>query len=139
MSEIISCESLKNLPSIAERMIQKYPEKRIFAFFGTMGAGKTTFIKEVCQHIGVQDVVNSPTFAIINVYETLSGENVNHFDFYRIKNEQEVLDLGYEDYFYSQNYCLIEWPEKVENYLPEDTVVVRIKKNEETGFREFEF
>lgn len=101
---------------------------RVFAFNGQMGAGKTTFIKHLCEKMGTQDVVNSPTFAIINVYDIslpYSGE-VYHFDCYRLKNIQEAIDFGVEDYLYSGNYCFIEWPELIEPLLPDDTVYIKI-------------
>ena len=101
---------------------------RVFAFDGQMGAGKTTFIKHLCEQMGTQDVVNSPTFAIINVYDIslpCSGE-VYHFDCYRLKNIQEAIDFGVEDYLYSGNYCFIEWPELIEPLLPDDTVYIKI-------------
>ena len=104
---------------------------RVFAFDGQMGAGKTTFIKHLCEQMGTQDVVNSPTFAIINVYDIslpYSGE-VYHFDCYRLKNIQEAIDFGVEDYLYSGNYCFIEWPELIEDLLPEDAVRVDIGVN----------
>ena len=101
---------------------------RVFAFDGQMGAGKTTFIKKLCDQMGTADVVNSPTFAIVNVYDVeqpYRGE-VYHFDCYRLKDIREALDFGAEEYLYSGNYCFIEWPEKIETLLPEDTVYVRI-------------
>jgi tRNA threonylcarbamoyladenosine biosynthesis protein TsaE len=91
-----------------------------------MGAGKTTFIKAICKYFGVEDIVSSPTFAIINEYLTSDQEQIFHFDFYRLKNAGELFDIGYEDYFYSNSYCLIEWPEKIEEFLPEETIRVDI-------------
>lgn len=105
---------------------------RVFAFEGQMGAGKTTFIKKVCEEMGTIDVVNSPTFAIVNVYDVeqpYKGE-VYHFDCYRLKDIREAMDLGAEEYLYSGNYCFIEWPEKIEALLPEDTVYVKIVPQE---------
>ena len=103
--------------------------RNVFAFYGKMGAGKTTFIKALCDVLGVDDVVNSPTFAIVNEYHSnvLNGP-VYHFDFYRIKKLEEVYDMGYEDYFYSGNLCLLEWPELIEDILPENAVKVRIEE-----------
>lgn len=103
-----------------------------------MGAGKTTFIKAVCEVLGVVDVVTSPTFAIVNEYTSGNGEPVYHFDFYRIKKLEEVFDMGYEDYFYSGSLCFIEWPELIEEVLPEDTVRITITE-EEDGSRLVEF
>ena len=106
--------------------------RRVFAFHGNMGAGKTTFIKQLCEDMGTQDVVNSPTFAIVNVYDVqtpYSGE-VYHFDCYRLKDLREAQDFGAEEYLYSGNYCFIEWPEMIAPLLPEDTVQVRIEVQE---------
>ncbi|MDL2303492.1 tRNA (adenosine(37)-N6)-threonylcarbamoyltransferase complex ATPase subunit type 1 TsaE, partial [Dysgonomonas sp. OttesenSCG-928-D17] len=100
-----------------------------------MGAGKTTFIKSICENLGVSDTINSPTFAIVNEYRSDSGELIYHFDFYRINKIEEAYDFGYEDYFYSGSLCFIEWPEKVEDLLPHDTVNVYIKALED-GSRE---
>jgi len=108
----------------------------VFAFYGKMGAGKTTFIKAVCEALGVEDVINSPTFAIVNEYMDGNGNPIYHFDFYRIKKEQEVMDIGYEDYVYSGNVCFMEWPELIENLLPEDAIKVTIEEeNEERTVR----
>jgi len=115
-----------DLGSVAEKLINAYPDRKIFAFYGEMGAGKTTFIKAICNFLKVEDVVSSPTFAIINEYLTSNNEQVYHFDFYRLKNTDELFDIGYEDYFFSNNYCLIEWPEKIEEFLPEGTIIVEI-------------
>jgi tRNA threonylcarbamoyladenosine biosynthesis protein TsaE len=106
--------------------LQAFPDSRVFAFFGSMGAGKTTFIKAICAELGVEDIVQSPTFSIINEYKTRSGESIYHFDFYRIKKIGEVFDIGYEDYLYSGNYCFIEWPELIGPLLPDDTIRVHI-------------
>ncbi|MCX6230206.1 MAG: tRNA (adenosine(37)-N6)-threonylcarbamoyltransferase complex ATPase subunit type 1 TsaE [Bacteroidetes bacterium] len=98
------------LAQLAEEIICFYKEERIFAFFGNMGVGKTTLIKEICHYLNVDDIVCSPTFAIVNEYHTAEDESVFHFDFYRIKNTKEAYDIGYEDYFFSGNYCFIELP-----------------------------
>ena len=119
-------KSEAELPQAAEALLSAYPEARVFAFYGQMGAGKTTFIKILCKTLGVPDIVQSPTFAIINEYKRDSGESVFHFDFYRIKKAEEAFDIGYEDYIYSGNYCFIEWPELIGDLLPEDAVKVTI-------------
>ena len=114
------------MPQAAGEIIKTFADDRIFAFYGSMGAGKTTFIKAICHELGVNDIVQSPSFSIINEYKTTSGESIFHFDFYRIKKLEEVFDIGYEDYVYSGCYCFIEWPELIESLLPEETVRIRI-------------
>lgn len=126
MSEIYTCQSPDELQPIAARLIEFHKDKRIFAFHGEMGAGKTTFIKTICEYLQVSDTVSSPTFAIVNEYVTEDSGIVYHFDLYRIKAWTEMLEIGYEEYFYSGNYCLLEWPEKIVNLLPEETVHVDI-------------
>ena len=135
----IEIKSTEQLADAARTFISNIGERRIFAFYGKMGAGKTTFIKAICTELGVEDVITSPTFAIVNEYEiapkassSLSNnlpavptQSVYHFDFYRIKRLEEVYDMGYEEYFYSGALCFIEWPELIEQLLPEDTVRVR--------------
>jgi tRNA threonylcarbamoyladenosine biosynthesis protein TsaE len=125
MSKIL-VRSESELPDAAQALLTAHPDARIFAFYGEMGAGKTTFIKAICKELGVPDIVQSPTFALINEYLTIHGESVFHFDFYRIKKAEEAYDIGYEDYIYSGNYCLIEWPELIQALLPEETVKVSI-------------
>ena len=129
----IKIENTQNLTVAAQKFVDEMGENRVFAFYGKMGAGKTTFIKAICEALGVEDVVTSPTFAIVNEYADAKGEPVYHFDFYRIKNLREAYDIGCEEYFYSGYPCFIEWPELVEELLPEDTVSVRIEvlENEE--------
>lgn len=122
---------IKDLSSIAKRLIDEFSGERIFAFYGKMGAGKTTFIQSVCKALGSGDTVTSPTFALINEYKTGDRQSVFHFDFYRIKNLEEVFDLGYEDYLYSGSYCLIEWPELIEPLLPENIIKVKIEVAED--------
>lgn len=129
-------DHLKELPEIARKLVEQFPEERVFAFYGKMGAGKTTFIQSVCRVLGSDDTVTSPTFALINEYNTEKNGSVFHFDFYRIKNLEEVFDLGYEDYLYSGSYCLIEWPELIEPLLSEKVVKVKIEV-EEDGSRKF--
>lgn len=124
--ESIKIDNLENIHEAARIFIDKMGDATVFAFKGEMGAGKTTFIKAVCEELGVGDVINSPTFAIVNEYRSRSGELIYHFDFYRINKLEEVYDFGYEDYFYSGALCLIEWPEKVTELLPGDCVVVNI-------------
>lgn len=110
-------------------------QSNIFAFFGQMGAGKTTFITALCKELGVSDTVNSPTFTIVNEYRAAKGFPVYHFDFYRINKLSEAYDLGLDEYFGGEGLCLIEWPEKIEEILPEDAVRIEIKVNED-GSRE---
>lgn len=114
------------LAEVSEYLISIRSEADVVAFYGSMGAGKTTLIKDLCHHIGVTDEVNSPTFAIVNEYVTEDGEPVYHFDFYRIKKLEEAYDIGYENYFYSGHLCLIEWPELIEPLLPDRYVRVDI-------------
>lgn len=122
--------TLENIDKAASEFLKELGDRKIVAFYGSMGAGKTTFIKAICDVLGVTDTVNSPTFAIVNEYLAANGESVYHFDFYRIKKIEEAYDFGYEDYFYSGNLCLIEWPELIEELLPEDTVRVKIEEIE---------
>lgn len=110
----------------ATDILTVYPASRVYALRGAMGAGKTTFTKQLCEDLGSNDIVNSPTFAIVNVYEDRDGQEIYHFDCYRLKNIQEALNLGAEDYLYSGNYCFIEWPEQIEELLPDNTVNVNI-------------
>lgn len=121
----IQIPSLDKIADAAREFVEQIGDERVFAFYGGMGAGKTTFIKAVCEQLGVKDAVTSPTFAIVNEYASDFGP-VYHFDFYRIKNLGEVMDLGFEDYAYSGNFCLMEWPELIEDLLPDNTVNVHI-------------
>ena len=126
----IEIKNLEHIRETARRFIDQMGEARVFAFYGTMGAGKTTFIKAICEELGVEDVITSPTFAIVNEYslplEGAGGGILFHFDFYRIKRLEEVYDMGYEDYFYSGHLCFIEWPELIEELLPDDAVRISI-------------
>ena len=124
----IRIATLKDLESAAQLFVGAMAGRTVFAFYGKMGAGKTTFIRAVCEGLGVKDVINSPTFAIVNEYLSGGGEPIYHFDFYRLKRLQEVLDMGYEDYVYSGALCLMEWPELIENLLPDDAVRVVIEE-----------
>ncbi len=123
----IKIESLENIREAAREFINNMGERTVFAFYGKMGAGKTTFIKAVCEELGVEEVITSPTFAIVNEYRSAKTEElIYHFDFYRIKKLEEVYDMGYEDYFYSGALCFLEWPELIEDILPGDAVKVNI-------------
>lgn len=123
-------ETLNDLTEIAAAISDEYKEDQIFAFYGKMGSGKTTLIKEICQQKGVTGNITSPTFAIINEYITDKKEILYHFDFYRIETPEEVFDFGYEDYFFSGKICLIEWPELIENLLPENYIKITIEEKE---------
>lgn len=125
----ITINGLENIREAARQFIDAMDQDTVFAFHGEMGAGKTTFIKAICEELGVEDVINSPTFAIVNEYRSASAELIYHFDFYRINKPEEAYDFGYEDYLYSGALCLIEWPEKIEELLPGDTVHVSIVEN----------
>ena len=122
----IKINSLADIDEAARTFINNMGDARVFAFYGSMGAGKTTFIKAICRCMGVEDVITSPTFSIVNEYS--AGERtIYHFDFYRIKKLEEVYDMGYEEYFYSGNTCFLEWPELIEDILPDDAVRVKIE------------
>ena len=145
----IEIKNIENIGEAARQFIENIDEHRVFAFYGKMGAGKTTFIKAICEELGVSDVITSPTFAIVNEYSIpngqwsarpkdacyqrdarmVNGQCIYHFDFYRIKKLEEVYDMGFEDYFYSGALCFIEWPELIEEVLPEDAVKVTITEN----------
>ncbi len=128
----ITIPSLDQIATAAKQFVAAMDQSTVFAFYGKMGAGKTTFVKALCEELGVSDVVNSPTFSIVNEYRSDdTGELIYHFDFYRIKKIDEVYDMGYEDYFYSGALCFIEWPELVEDLLPGDAVKVTIEENED--------
>ena len=125
----IKIEKLDNIREAAKQFIANIGNSTVFAFYGNMGAGKTTFVKAVCEELGVDDVITSPTFSIVNEYRSeQTGELIYHFDFYRVKKIEEVYDMGFEDYFYSGALCFIEWPELCEEVLPDDTVKVSINE-----------
>ena len=125
----INVASTEALPEAARTFVRAIDQATVFAFYGKMGAGKTTFIKAVCEELGVTDVVNSPTFSIVNEYRSdTTGELIYHFDFYRIQRLEEVYDMGYEDYYYSGALCFVEWPELVDELLPGDAVKVQIEE-----------
>lgn len=126
---------LSSIRESAKEFIAQMGDHRVFLFYGSMGAGKTTFIRAICEELGVTDVVNSPTFAIVNEYTDGKGQPIYHFDFYRINKVEEAYDFGYEDYFYSGNVCFVEWPEMIEELLPTDAVKVTIREKED-GTRE---
>lgn len=128
----IKIQSLDHIHEAAREFIAAMGDNTVLSLYGKMGAGKTTFVKALCQELGVEDVVTSPTFAVINEYRSdIAGELIYHFDFYRIKKLEEVYDMGYEDYFYSGALCFIEWPELVEELLPGNTVKVTIEELED--------
>lgn len=118
--------TLAELHRAAAHLLRQLGEHRVLAFYGGMGAGKTTLIRELCRALGVTDNVTSPTFALVNEYRTANGEKIFHFDFYRIKKLEEAYDLGYNEYFDSGCLCLIEWPELVEELLPDDVLRIRL-------------
>ncbi len=134
----ISLKNLSELPETAKQILSFAGDKKIFCFYGELGAGKTTLIKTICKELGVTDAGSSPTFSLVNEYKIHSSpmspstrekkeEVIFHFDLYRLKNENEIFDIGYEDYIFSNNYCFIEWPEKIEHLLPHDHIKVRIE------------
>ena len=124
----IEITQLSEIRSAAREFLSKMGNDTVFAFYGQMGAGKTTFIKALCEELGVKETITSPTFAIVNEYRDGQGHSIYHFDFYRINKLEEAYDFGYEDYFYSGNLCFIEWPELVESLLPEKTLHVSISE-----------
>lgn len=119
-------KSLTDLDAVAKMFIESMGNRKVFAFYGEMGAGKTTIITAICKAMGVSGRITSPTFSLVNEYELDNDKPIYHFDFYRIKNIEEAYDFGYENYFYSGNVCFIEWPELIESLLPQDIVEVRI-------------
>ena len=141
MKKEIICNSINDLKTAARELLSFCEKEKFFVFYGKMGVGKTTFIKAICKELGVEDNAVSPSFSIVNEYRTRNPKSetsaqysatIYHFDFYRIKNISEVYDMGYEDYFYSNSYCFIEWPEKIETLLPPNYVEVKIEQNDST-------
>jgi tRNA threonylcarbamoyladenosine biosynthesis protein TsaE len=139
MNHQLICKAVEELPSVAKEILTTHADKKIFAFNGSMGAGKTTLIKAICAYLKVEDIVNSPTFSIVNEYFTTENNSIYHFGFYRIKKTEEVMDIGYEEYLYSGNYCFLEWPEMIEELLPENIVYVSIEEDSNNGFRIINF
>ena len=128
----INVNGLGDLPDAAEQILEALDGRNVVALYGPMGAGKTTLVREICSQLGSGDTVTSPTFALINRYDTDKGEAIFHFDFYRIERPEEAFDMGYEEYFYSDGLCLVEWPEKVEELLPDDVMKVTITPTSNT-------
>lgn len=122
--------SLAEIPGLARKILDEYPDERVFALYGDLGAGKTTLIKALCHALGVTEDVTSPSFGIINEYDAGGVDLIYHFDFYRIQKLEEVLDIGYEEYLFSGYYCFLEWADKIEELLPAAYVYITIKKNE---------
>jgi tRNA threonylcarbamoyladenosine biosynthesis protein TsaE len=131
-------KTINDLPIIARTLLETHKDKRIFALRGSMGAGKTTFMQAIAKELNCNDIVSSPTFSIVNEYTTTDNTRIYHFDFYRIKNLQEAINIGIDEYLYSGEYCFIEWAENIEELLPEETVNVYITVNE-WDWREFLF
>ena len=130
MKIIVNC--ISESKSVALQLIQYKKNKNIICFYGEMGVGKTTFIKEICKNLLVDDNVSSPTFSIVNQYKTKQNKIIYHFDFYRLETEEEAYDMGYEEYFFQNDLCLIEWPEKIEGLIPQDIIkVILTKKGEQ--------
>jgi len=126
MSKTLFAENLEQLDSIAKQILDYTSTHKKFAFYGEMGVGKTTLIKALSLQIGVTDAVSSPTFSIVNEYQADENTKIYHFDFYRIEDEKEAYDIGYEEYFFSNAYCFIEWPEKIPNLIEEDMVQIKM-------------
>jgi tRNA threonylcarbamoyladenosine biosynthesis protein TsaE len=127
--------SIESLDKSARQLLDAFPDNRIFAFYGEMGAGKTTFIKALCRVLQVNDITSSPSFGLIHEYASKNGESIYHFDFYRIETVEEIFDIGYEEYMFSGEYCFLEWPEMVETILPEETIRIALSVAE-GGVRE---
>jgi len=128
--DTIRIQDLKSLPDAARSFLERDADQRVFAFYGDLGAGKTTFIKALCNELNVIDIVSSPSFSIINEYQNEKGMRIYHMDFYRIKDLDEALEIGLEDYFSTNDYCFIEWPEKIDELLPNQTTFVKIVQSQ---------
>lgn len=126
----LTFNTIDELPEVAAKLLNEYPDERFYAFFGAMGVGKTTLIKELCAQLGVHQNVCSPTFAIVNEYADGNGSPIYHFDFYRLKRIEEAYDIGYEEYFYSGCYCFTEWTEKIEPILPDHYLRITIEESD---------
>jgi tRNA threonylcarbamoyladenosine biosynthesis protein TsaE len=137
--DYIDCKTIDDLPDIAHALFQKYKDNRIFALRGQMGAGKTTFMQAIAKMLNSNDTVSSPTFSIVNEYVTDNNRRIYHFDFYRIKNIDEAIHIGLDEYLYSGEYCFIEWAENIEELLPPETVNIYITVNEKNLTRVFSF
>ena len=129
MSLTLFAENLESIPSVAKQILEYASPHKKFVFYAEMGVGKTTLIKELSLQLGVTEIVSSPTFSILNEYKSLSKGKIYHFDFFRLKDESEAFDIGYEEYFFGNNYCFIEWPEMIPNLIEEDMVEIRIQLN----------
>ncbi|MBL0339531.1 MAG: tRNA (adenosine(37)-N6)-threonylcarbamoyltransferase complex ATPase subunit type 1 TsaE [Bacteroidetes bacterium] len=129
---IYKCTTLLDLEVVSKKILEDSKPHKLFLLFGEMGAGKTTLIKEFCKQLGVKDMVASPTYTLLNEYLSSDGFPIYHFDFYRLKSESEAFDLGYENYFYSGNYCFVEWPERITSLLPNDAIKIYIETEGET-------
>ena len=130
MATEITIKDKKYLSDAADKFLRHFGEKRIFAFYGSMGAGKTTIIKAICKALGAIDIVSSPTFTLVNEYKTIKGETIYHIDFYRIKKQVEVFDFGIEEYLSGDSWCFMEWSEMIEDILPPETISIRISVGE---------
>lgn len=128
MKKTYKCKSENELVQIGQELLNKYDDKKVFAFFGPMGVGKTSFIKIICKLLEVEDYVTSPTFSIINEYKTRNCRRLYHFDFYRVNDINEVLNLGYEEYLFNEEYCFIEWADKIKQLLPDNAVIISMKE-----------
>jgi len=137
MASFLTINNLSELSAVAQKLIKAFDDKKVIAFSGEMGAGKTTLIKAICEELGVKQTISSPTFSIVNEYLSSSGKKIYHFDFYRINTISEAYDMGYEEYFYSDAYCFIEWPEKIAELLPEEILKINISVKDGRRLLEF--